>query len=290
MLEVSVIIPVKNSKIVMDTIRSIKKQTYPQEKIEIVIAGQDDSGQLQKLKKKNVKFIEVESELALPGYNRNIAIDKAKGEYLFFTDSDCVPCKDWVEKLMLQHKKGKDVVGGSIAVKNANFWSLCDNISHFHEHLNITKSGLRNNLPTANLSLKKKIVLGVGKFDGRLVTGEDIDLIMKIRKLGHKLHFDNISYVVHNHPRNSLKKIILHSFAWGKSGITMRRKYKDLTNIPKIMQNRTLLLLLSPLIALYASLRVYKNPKMLKYLHTFPIIFLSKMAWCYGAFNVKNDT
>lgn len=44
----------------------------------------------------NIKM--VDSDGVGPGYARNLGINSTKGEYIFFTDSDCVVAKDWIKE------------------------------------------------------------------------------------------------------------------------------------------------------------------------------------------------
>lgn len=96
MEKISVIIPTYNRfEFLLDTIKSIKEQTY--ENLEIIVVN-DGSTQKEyydyNWEKKNVKFINLEKntkeifDYASPGYVRNIGISHSTGDYIAFCDDD----------------------------------------------------------------------------------------------------------------------------------------------------------------------------------------------------------
>ena len=56
------------------------------------------------------------------GEGRNLGIDLARGRYILFTDTDCVPCSEWVESMYAAFERyGAIGVGGPMA--NGTPWS-----------------------------------------------------------------------------------------------------------------------------------------------------------------------
>lgn len=112
---ISVIIPCFNSASKLPScINSIKRQSYPQEKIEfIVIDDKSDDSTVRVAEDLNCKvYISGEHD---PERSKSIGIEKAEGEWLFFIDDDNIlPNDHWLEKLTMAVLKEK-AVGGQAA-------------------------------------------------------------------------------------------------------------------------------------------------------------------------------
>lgn len=93
---ISVIIPVYNvEKYLITCLNSVIEQTYKDLEIILINDGSiDSSGEIcEEFKKKDSRIIVIhKSNLGLSD-TRNIGIDKAKGNWIFFLDSD-----DWIDK------------------------------------------------------------------------------------------------------------------------------------------------------------------------------------------------
>lgn len=102
MPKVSIIMPVYNAeKYLSEAVDSVLKQTY--EDFELLLindASKDDSKEIcEKYRQKDSRIVLLEnnSESHGPGPTRNIGLDYATGEYIYFMDSD-----DWIEESLLQ--------------------------------------------------------------------------------------------------------------------------------------------------------------------------------------------
>ena len=281
-LDVSVVIPSLNSPIIDKTINSLKAQSYPFEKMEVIIVGDDNFGLIKE--DKNIKFIRKPSNAPKA---MNIGVKHATGKYLFFTDADVVLSKDCIAYLVKCHvEENVDIVGGRLLYNGDNFWTMCDSLSWFHHTQEVTERGVAIHLPSANLSVRREVLLEVKGFDEELATGYDMDFSQKLRRKGYQIFYEPRAVAYHHPPkRNSLRSILKHSYVYGYYSIENRLKYMDLLKTPKIMRSASLLLLLSPFISFSSSVRILlKHIKAFKHPLTFPVVFLTKLAWCYGAF------
>ena len=279
--DVSVIIPTLNSPIIDKTIDSLKAQSYPFERMEIIIVGEDKFGLIKE--ERNIVFVRKPST---PSRAMNVGVKRAKGKYLFFTDADIVLSKDCINHLIKCHVEDNvDVVGGRVLYAGDNFWTKCDSLSWFHDQ-EMTEKGFVTHLGSANFSVRKEVVLEVNGFNEKLITGYDMDFSLKLRRKGYQLFYEPKAVAYHYPPkRGDLGSILKHSYVYGYYSIENRLKYMDLLKTPKIMQSAPLLLLGSPFISFFASTKIFlKYTKAFKHPLTFPAVFLTKLAWCYGAF------
>jgi len=97
---ISFIIPACNSQdYITNCLKSVRDQSYPKDKIEIIVV---DNGS----KDETVSLAEKISDRVIPGVKgtvaavRNRGAEAAKGDFLVFVDSDCVIQSDWTRKAL----------------------------------------------------------------------------------------------------------------------------------------------------------------------------------------------
>lgn len=98
---ISVIIPVFNGeKKLPKCLNSIRKQSYPQDRIEIIIVDDDSQDNTVKVAKEQFGAKVVRNGTHDPERGKSIGIEHASGEYLFFVDDDNILThKRWLENL-----------------------------------------------------------------------------------------------------------------------------------------------------------------------------------------------
>ncbi|WP_017297399.1 glycosyltransferase [Nodosilinea nodulosa] len=210
-LFVSVIIPVYNDG---DRLRTclglLENQTYPKSAYEVVVV---DNNSTEDLKGIVASFAQARYAFeASPGsYNaRNTGIALAKGDILAFTDSDCSPAPDWIEKgvdQMLRHK-GCGLVAGRINFSFKDPQSptpaeLYDSL-HFLQQEKYIKSfhfGV-----TANLFTTPEIFEAVGLFNPALKSGGDREWGQRVYAAGYEQVYAEDVEICHP-ARSELKEL-----------------------------------------------------------------------------------
>lgn len=88
----------------------------------IVLPDEADKETQKKFKDKKIKIIKTGK--VKPAFKRNIGMDKAKGEFLAFIDSDAYPKKDWLKNAVKYFEDEKiGLVGGpNLTPPDGNFW------------------------------------------------------------------------------------------------------------------------------------------------------------------------
>jgi len=156
---------------------------------------------------------------------RNLGIINSRGDYLLFTDADCIPSKKWISALYesLAEKKF-DIVSGPIKLfsKNeiANVFELYEFAFAFDQEFN-KKIGL---FPTANLGVKREIFNLLGLFDDSQLTGSDFEFCSRYIRIKDKLDF-NSDAIVYHPARYSLKALLKKR---------IRTSFKGKSNFKKI--------------------------------------------------------
>lgn len=127
--KVSVIIPVFNVETFLSqTIRSVLEQTLEDVEIILVDDGSTDCSQsiIQAFMKEYEHITFIQQDNQGPGQARNIGIEKAKGAYLFFLDSDDMLPKQALEILFQAAKREavELVTGASICFNSQKEWYI----------------------------------------------------------------------------------------------------------------------------------------------------------------------
>jgi glycosyltransferase involved in cell wall biosynthesis len=187
--KVSVILLTKNSvATVQKSLESIFKQTRQPDEV-VVVDGNSSDGTLDIVRNYPVKLV---SEPGLGfGHARNVGVQNASGDIIFFIDSDCYAEPDWTEKALPHFDSNPEIVG---VTGRTNLWNTESPVARFLAYvggrMNMpNQSKVMKIAPTMNLALKREIVSEVGWFDETLIRCEDTDLTYKISHR-HKILYE----------------------------------------------------------------------------------------------------
>jgi GT2 family glycosyltransferase len=134
-----------------------------------------------------------------PHEARNRGAGLASGETIVFTDADCVPRPDWLERLLDGHRLGAPLIGGAIDPDGGGIVERGADICKFALWLEGLPGGERETLPTANLSLTRETWARIGPFR-LLAWSGDTELCRRARREGVPLHFEPRAIVRHEDP------------------------------------------------------------------------------------------
>jgi glycosyltransferase involved in cell wall biosynthesis len=156
--------------------------------------------------------------------SRNIGIEKSRGRYLAYIDSDCLIRQDWTSR-MLSHLKKKNVAGaGAINYSLEKTWvsAQLDRIT------DIKKKGKSvEEVPSiwtmnAMYDLKK---VGDTRFDHEMKrVGEDMEFNFQLRRKGYRLLYDHKTFVYHQNP-TTLRSLFWKWFNYGKGYFKSFKKH-----------------------------------------------------------------
>ncbi len=279
---ISIIIPSLNSPLIDKVVSAILAQDGAENIEEVVIVGKDAA----KLVPNHLRIRLIDTGQPVPpGTARNIGIRATTANLLIFLDSDCLPQAGWLHEHVAAHRAGHQVVGGGVLPDGENYWSLSYNLSMFHEYDSTAVSASRAYLPTLNLSVERQVIEKVGFLNEALPRSQDLDWTTRMNQAGYKPYFWPQAAIQHRHNRTTLAKAWRDWVRSGQYARQVRLNHADTLNTPGFLASPTLILLLSPLIAGWVTLKIgVKRPlTLLRFPHTLPAIYLSKLAWCWGA-------
>lgn len=200
---VSVIIPVFNdAERLKICLHALEHQTYPKPLYEVIVVdnGSDDAEAVNDVV---VKFEQanVTRELTPGSYAaRNKGISLAKGAILAFTDADCIPASDWIERGVM-HLQALDC--GMVAGKIELFYKNPDCPTSVELYEKVTAFPQQKLLEqqhfgaTGNLFTFKKVMDEVGLFNPSLKSNGDVDWGRRVFQRGYRQVFAEELLVQH---------------------------------------------------------------------------------------------
>ncbi len=233
-------------------------------------------------KYKNIKIIQLKIN---SGWSAaaNAALKAACGEFICYTDDDCLPNPDWIEKMQTA-LQSSEIVAGGIDSFASDYQALAANISEFHPFMGRGARMEVGFLAGANMGFHKSVLDKLGGFKNGCPI-PDMELILRARLNGYKIDYYPDCRVLHDPKRGGLMQKLYHSSTYSSYTIQLRNEYMELLHTPFFLKNRWWLLVLSPLIAFGKTLEIFtKNPDIINYIHTLPMVFVHKLFWCKGAF------
>jgi glycosyltransferase involved in cell wall biosynthesis len=210
---VSVIIPVfNNRKQLTLCLQALQTQTYDQDRYEVIVVdnGSDPSERLDDIINHFSKA-KLVLELTPSSYAaRNKGLSIAEGTIIAFTDSDCIPQKDWLKNGVMHLRNTPNC--GLLAGKVQLFFKNPDHLTMVELYELVTAFPQENFLKnaqfgaTANVFTSRSVFDKVGRFDSSLKSGGDMEWGQRVAAFGYTQTYG--SNVVVEHPaRYSLTEV-----------------------------------------------------------------------------------
>jgi GT2 family glycosyltransferase len=156
-----------------------------------------------------------------PAYARNIGVAAARSERIACCDADDVVSEHWLEHIVAALDE-HEYVGGPLDVDRLNEKWLADARGRWGA-LGPSQFGNIEFAHGCNLGIRRDTFRRAGGFDERLLAGEEIDLALRVWKIGIKLHFV-ADAVVHYRYRTTLGANCKQSFSFGKVAPVLQQR------------------------------------------------------------------
>jgi len=143
----------------------------------------------------DVRFVQ-SGERLFPHAARNLGARMAGGSLLVFTDPDCVPARDWLERLVARADDGHDVVVGAVGLLDGNERSRAVHLRKYAKWLPGARAGERSLAPSANVLYSRRAWETAGPFPGEGFSGDTV-LSWRARHHGFVPWFEPEAVVAH---------------------------------------------------------------------------------------------
>ncbi|MBU1366310.1 MAG: glycosyltransferase [Candidatus Omnitrophica bacterium] len=240
----SIIIPVKNAAPgIRGCLESIQKLDYPQSKIEVILAdglSQDDTRKIGE--SYGVKIVLNPKQTVGPA--RNMGFFNSCGEYIVFTDADCILSQSYLKNVSayFNDEEIAGISGPAITPAESSYFERA--IKFIYELANffcgsvhrekVGKSEEVEDIPGCNSIYRREILEKVMPVDENLLTAEDVDLNFRIRRLGYKLLFVPEVTVFH-HRRSSPQKLSRQFYRFAIGRLQVGKKNIKMINFAHIL-------------------------------------------------------
>ncbi len=195
----SVIVPVyKNWEIFQKCYAALMNQDISKSDFEILVINNSPEDKIP-------ATIEIQTNTRIldqlkPGSysSRDLGVEMARGKYLAFTDSDCLPSQSWLRNSLRILENGADIVGGKVEVfkeeKGSELAFDFERTFGFNQKRNVNE---KSQSVTANLVTKKSVFQKTGLFMENLLSGGDFEWTKRAVNLNFSLVYGENVVVAH---------------------------------------------------------------------------------------------
>jgi glycosyltransferase involved in cell wall biosynthesis len=190
-------------------LESLAQQDYPRDRFEVIVV--DDASRLPSAAAiapfgDRLKLIVVNQPRSTgPAMARNCGAARATGEFLAFTDDDCTPSADWLQKLAARFAStpGHLVGGRVINALTENPYSTASHVildAVYDDYA--PEQGRPHFFPTSNFALAAGKFIEMGGFNEKfpLAAAEDREFCYRWLRRGFRMTHASEAKVYHRHP------------------------------------------------------------------------------------------
>jgi len=205
-IRISVIIPVYNGDPTIGAcLNALAHQSLDRCEFEVIVLDDGSTDTTASVVSRHPVRLITQTNQGAPAA-RNRGIDAARGQWVAFTDADCVPSRTWLENLLKAVKKGTSpgsalgaagrMIGYGSETEASRFVDLVgglDSEAHLaHPRYPFATFG--------NVMYRRDALLAVGGMDPRFYTYDACDLHTRLlRSCPGEFHFEPRAVVLHHH-------------------------------------------------------------------------------------------
>lgn len=135
-----------------------------------------------------------------PAHARNLGAQAARGDILIFTDADCEPAHDWLERLTATLRD--ETVSGAKGAYRTQQKSLVARFvqqEYQEKYDRMCQLASIDFIDTYSAAYRRDVFWSVNGFDPALIMDEDQELSFRLSTQGHRLVFAPQAVVYHQH-------------------------------------------------------------------------------------------
>lgn len=239
-IDISVIVPVYNDPDgIRTTLTALCKQNFPEKRYEVLVVDngsadntRDVIKEYQDLHPKTVKLL-VENETQGSYAARNKGVRRASGAILAFIDADMSVKETWLRSIVnVMNATNCEYMGCDVEIY---IDEGCNTLVEIYNKSNAFPIedfiNERHFAPTCCLVVEKQVFETIGYFDGRMISGGDVEFGQRVYEAGFNQRFEpNITMY---HPaRSSLNSLMSKKFRVGKGLVQYNRYHPETFDSP----------------------------------------------------------
>lgn len=159
---------------------------------------------------------------------RNVGLRLARGEFVLFTDADCVPHEDWIARMVsaleTQDHAG---IGGRIERyrPESATQQFGSNIVNGQQTLSYLPALRLPYVAGANAGFRRDSLIQAGGFDEELLSGNDVDICYKLGLAGFSIGIASDALVFHDN-RATVISHFRRFYNYARFQVLLFKKYK----------------------------------------------------------------
>lgn len=199
---ISVIIPAYNAEDTLGScLTALQVQSLACDQYEIIVVDDGSTDQTEEVARQyGVRLIHQPN--AGPAAARNRGAQAAQGELLLFTDADCEPVPDWIER-MVEPFHDPDVAGAKGVYRTRQKELVARFVQREYEdkYIRMSRQDCIDFVDTYSAAYRRDVFLANGGFDALFPTAsvEDQELSFRLARKGYRLVFAPVAAVYHRH-------------------------------------------------------------------------------------------
>jgi len=208
-------------------LNALAEQSVGPERFEVVVAHASEDAETRRLlsthalaDRDQLRLVELPWRNLTPGAGRNAAWQAARAPLILFTDDDCRPAPDWVQRGLeaASRDPGQIVQGMTLpdpdeaATQYGAPWSRTQEITPVSPWAQ-----------TCNIVYPRKVLERVGGFEEQMRTGEDADLAARARRAGADIVAAPELRVLHAVEERSLLGTVRGLGRWADMAMLVKR-------------------------------------------------------------------
>lgn len=211
-ISVTVVIPAYNAtKTIGDGLESFARQSFPAAEVELIIVDDGSTdGTPEYLEAYAESWGPEQPRLRVmrqahqgPAAARNLGAEAAQGEFLLFTDADCVPHADWIKEMMAPFQSpGIAAVKGAYKTKQRSLVARFAQAEFEARYRQLATAEYVDVVFSYSAGFRREVFRTIGGFDTSfpVADNEDTDLSYRVATAGYKIKFNPAAIIYHQHP------------------------------------------------------------------------------------------
>ncbi len=266
MIDYSVIVPAYQARdVLLRCLTALQQQTIDPSRYEIIVVDDGSTDDTARLAEKAIKIPHARIVRAThggPAHARNLGARAAQGEILLFTDADCEPAPDWLERLAAALAPA-EISGAKGAYRTRQIGLTARFVQQEYQdkYDRLLKQPQIDFIDTYSAAYRRAIFLEYGGFDVSFPTAsvEDQEFSFRLAEQGQRLIFVPDAVVYHQHD-TTLRDYARRKYSIGywKARVVKRHPGKAVrdSHTPQTLKVQMALLA----VALMTSLAALFNP------------------------------
>jgi cellulose synthase/poly-beta-1,6-N-acetylglucosamine synthase-like glycosyltransferase len=201
---VSVIVPAYNAADTLPAcLGALQRQTVPRELYEIIVVDDSSNDRTAEVARGNGADQVLTIAHQGPAGARNAGVDVSGGQIVLFTDADCEPAEDWIERMTAPFND-PTVMGakGVYRTRQRRWVARFVQLEYEDKYDRMRGLAAIDFVDTYSAAYRRDVFEQSGGFDPNFprAAGEDIEFSYRLSRQGHRLVFVPGAVVFHRHP------------------------------------------------------------------------------------------